>query len=41
MKIKKFGTTEQLVHGLAEPIAHEKDSGYGTYALKKKALHGI
>lgn len=24
MKIKKFGTTEQLVHGLAEPIAHEK-----------------
>ena len=24
MKIKKFGTTEQLVHSLAEPIAHEK-----------------
>lgn len=24
MKIKKFGATEQLVHELAEPIAHEK-----------------
>ena len=25
MKIKKFGTTEQLVYSLAEPIANEKD----------------